>query len=43
MAKAETNDGDEEERQRFADRALGFLEDVSARACGRVRSSRSPS
>jgi len=28
MAKAKSSDGDEEERQRFADRALGFLEDV---------------
>jgi uncharacterized membrane protein (DUF373 family) len=28
MAKAAQSDGDEEERQRFADRVLGFLEDV---------------
>lgn len=28
MAKAKSGEGDEEERQRFADRALGFLEDV---------------
>jgi uncharacterized membrane protein (DUF373 family) len=28
MAKAANDDGDEEERQRFADRVLGFLEDV---------------
>lgn len=28
MAKAKSGDADEEERQRFADRALGFLEDV---------------
>ncbi|MFI5508363.1 phosphate-starvation-inducible PsiE family protein [Mycobacterium sp. NPDC051804] len=28
MAKARSTDADEEERQRFADRALGFLEDV---------------
>lgn len=28
MAKADQGDGDEEERQRFADRVLGFLEDV---------------
>ena len=28
MAKAKNGDGDEEERQQFADRALGFLEDV---------------
>ena len=28
MAKATRGDGDEEERQRFADRVLGFLEDV---------------
>jgi uncharacterized membrane protein (DUF373 family) len=28
MARATKDDADEEERQRFADRALGFLEDV---------------
>ena len=28
MAKAKKDDDDEEDRQRFADRALGFLEDV---------------
>ncbi|MGO4444909.1 phosphate-starvation-inducible PsiE family protein [Mycobacterium sp. 2YAF39] len=28
MAEAAKGDGDEEERQRFADRVLGFLEDV---------------
>ena len=28
MAKARSGDADEEERQRFADRVLGFLEDV---------------
>jgi uncharacterized membrane protein (DUF373 family) len=28
MAKANDGDTDEEERQRFADRALGFLEDI---------------
>jgi uncharacterized membrane protein (DUF373 family) len=28
MAKATNGDDDEEERQRFADRALGFLEDI---------------
>ena len=28
MAKTKKSDDDEEERQRFADRALGFLEDV---------------
>ena len=28
MAKADQGDGDEEDRQRFADRVLGFLEDV---------------
>lgn len=28
MAKAKSGDGDKEERQQFADRALGFLEDI---------------